>query len=273
MSDAEVSSTGADDLDRVSVTEEQVLEGSAFSLYQAGLWRRQFPWLVHGITLRLSPAGDEFDLGVGGTRPVGEVLSRWRTLREELAFHTVVLSEQVHGSTIRVARGGSGGFQFSSPGDGHLTREAGVLLAVSIADCVPIFLVEPRSRVLGLLHAGWRGVAAGIVEQGVDAMYRRFGISPGEVHVYLGPAISRARYPVGAEVFDALGRTDLPGDGCLDLRQELARRLLRQGIESENLQISQTCVHDDPRFFSHRKGDAGRQVALLGYLGRPGSRR
>ena len=185
---------------------------------------------------------------------------------------TVVLGQQVHGAGLRVARRGGEGLLLTPSADGHLTRDPEVLLAVSVADCVPVFVVEPRSRTLALLHAGWRGVAAGILERGVEAMYRRFGASAEALYLYLGPAISEARYEVGPEVHRALGLPDPGGPATLDLRAHLARRAEAAGVPREQVAVSGLCVHDDPRFFSHRGGDGGRQVALLGYRGRPGAR-
>ncbi len=237
-------------------------------------WRRRFPWLIQGVTLRSGGPGDAeaFDLGLASPAPTGEVLRRWEELRLAVGLPRIVVSRQVHGSVIRVARGGESGLLLTPPADGHLTRDAGVLLTISVADCVPIFLLEPKSRTLGLLHAGWRGVAAGIVEEGLDQMGRRFGVEPRALIAHLGPAISGPRYPVGPEVHEALGLPVPSGSAPLDLREVVVRRLEARGMAPESIGISTLCVHDDPRFFSHRGGDAGRQIALLGYRGRPGVR-
>lgn len=253
---------------------EVVLQGGV-PLLSVPDWAQRFPWLVQGVTLRTGGPDEsgEFDLGLASPTATGDVLRRWERLRLAIGLPRVVVSRQVHGSVIRVARGGESGLLLAPPADGHLTREPDVLLAISVADCVPVFLVEPESRTLGLLHAGWRGVADGIVEEGLDQMWRRFGVEARALIVHLGPAISAPRYPVGPEVHEALGLPIPSGSAPLDLREVIGRRLEARGIAPERIGISTLCVHDDPRFFSHRGGDAGRQMALLGFRGRPGVRR
>lgn len=235
-------------------------------------WCRDHPWLVQGITQRHDPRGGEFDLGIGGSGAVGEVLGRWERLRSGLGVRGVVVSTQVHGATVRLARGPVSGLHIALPGDGHLTSEPDLILAVSVADCVPVFLVDPTSRTLALLHAGWRGVVAGVVEAGVRSLRERFGVDAAALQVHLGPAISGTRYPVGREVPVALGLPDPGGASQLDLIPHIAWRLARMGVAREAITASSICVHDDPRFFSHRGGDEGRQMALLGFRGRPGVR-
>lgn len=267
---------------RRPVTDESA--GGALPFLANPRWRERFPWLVQGVTTRggfetgdpdgsPAEAPEPFDLGIRGDGAGRAVLARWDRLRRELGMITVVLGRQVHGAGLRVARRGGEGLLLTPPADGHLTRDPDVLLAVSVADCVPVFMVEPRSRTLALLHAGWRGVAAGILKRGVDAMYERFGVSSDALHLYLGPAISEARYEVGPEVHRALGLPDPGAPATLDLRAHLARRAEALGVPREQVAVSGLCVHDDPRFFSHRGGDGGRQMALLGYRGRPGVRR
>lgn len=228
-------------------------------------WREEYPGLVQGITLRHGAGGEPFDLRLDGPSPTEEVLGRWERLRESLGVTTVVRSRQVHGGGVRVARAGGVGVLFGPPGDGHLTRDPGVLLTVSVADCVPVYLLGPRSRAVGLLHAGWRGTAGGILEAGVASMWDRFGIRPDELHVHLGPAIGGDRYEVGPEVYRALGLADPGAPAPLDLRAHLGDRARAAGVRTDRIGVSQVCVRQDSRFFSHRGGDAGRQVAVLGW--------
>ncbi len=251
---------------------EKAFPGVEVPLLHHPEWAREYPWLVQGITHRGDPDGADFDLGIGGRAPVADVLGRWERVRQALGMRGVVISRQVHGATVRLARAPLVGVHLTLPADGHLTADPDLLLAVSVADCVPVFLVEPRSRTLALLHAGWRGVAAGVVEEGVRSLQDRFGVEPSSLLAHLGPAISGARYPVGPEVPVAL---DLPDPGStihLDLTPHIAERLVRQGVTPEAITASSYCVHDHPAFFSHRGGDGGRQMALLGFRGRPGER-
>jgi polyphenol oxidase len=124
--------------------------------------------------------------------------------------------------------------------------------------------VAPGRPAVALLHAGWRGVAGGILEEGLGVLKDRFGVEPGQLHAHLGPAISGDRYEVGPEVHRALGLPDPGEPGLLDLRGAAAERLAEGGVPRERIGVSTRCSLEDPLFFSHRGGDDGRQVAFLG---------
>jgi YfiH family protein len=147
--------------------------------------------------------------------------------------------------------------------DGHTTAEAGLLLAVTAADCVPIFVADPARRRIAVLHVGWRGVGARLLERGFEAI--EAGDPPEQLHVHLGPAICGECYEVGPEVFESLGlpRPDRPTR--LDLRAVLARRALDVGVSADRITISEHCTRcTRSGLFSHRGGDLGRQVGFLG---------
>jgi YfiH family protein len=149
--------------------------------------------------------------------------------------------------------------------DGHLTASEGVLLAVTVADCVPVFLVDPVTRVAGLLHAGWRGTTVGILERGIALLREEFGGLPGDLHLHLGPAICGECYEVGVEVHHALGFPD-PGEPTpVDLRASLASRAVELGVAEARVTQSGWCtLCEGSPFFSHRRGDLARQVGFLG---------
>lgn len=225
-------------------------------------WATRFPWLLHGITVRGPDA--PFDLRLRGPAPSDEVLARWDALLGAPGFHAVVHARQVHEATIRAHRGLFPGFLMAPSCDGHFTAESGVLLTVSVADCVPIYLVSEGPRGVALLHAGWRGAAAGILERGIERFQAQLGVRPGALHLMLGPSISAAHYEVGPEVHDALTGSDPGQASLLDLRGHLWERALALGVLAEHLVQSTDCVFEDPAYFSHRGGCSGRQVAFLG---------
>ncbi len=228
-------------------------------------WRRRFPWLVQGTTAR---GGTEapFDLGLfTAASPACAVLERWESVRSFAGLGQVVLAHQVHGATVRYHRRGAAGLHIVEPCDGHATADSDVLLAVSLADCVPVSLVDPGRRAVALVHAGWRGAAAGVLERGVQVLAERAGSRPSDLLVHLGPAICGTCYEVGAEVFEALGLEDPGAPASLDLRDALARRAVAMGVRSDNVSVSGLCTRcGEGDLFSHRAGDGGRQVGYLG---------
>jgi polyphenol oxidase len=248
---------------------EEKLAGGPVPLYQHPDWVERFPWLLQGTTGR----GDDgsFDLGLGGSQPVGTVLNRWRLLLEALEVPAAAHSRQVHGAELHLHR------QPPVPGllvmdrvDGQATSVPGLLMSVSVADCVPLFLVAPRRRVAALLHAGWRGVAAGILEDGMQLLQREFGAAARELWLHCGPSICERCYEVGPEVHRQLRPLSRPPAAAraIDLRGVLLERAFQRGIRLEHCSISRHCTRCGGgglrAFFSHRAGETGRQMALLG---------
>ncbi len=226
-------------------------------------WEADFPWLVQGTTTRGAPPL-EFDLGLFSEgSPAERVREHWSRLLAATRMRAAVHARQVHGAKIRVHDAPTVGLNVVGECDGHVTSEAGVLLAITIADCVPVFVVEPTTRTVGVLHAGWRGAAAGVVEQGLEAVSD--GSRVEDLHVHLGPAICGRCYEVGPEVFDALGEPVPSAKSLLDLRGVLARRALQSGVHASRLTVSEHCTRcTGSGLFSHRGGDRGRQVGYLG---------
>jgi len=235
-------------------------------------WAEALPWLVQGTTTRgAEPAFDQhqpFDLGLFSDGSSGDaVRANWSRLLAATGMRTALHARQVHGAEVR-RHGDSGpksavGLRIVGDCDGHATSEPGVLLAVSAADCVPIFVVDPEERSVAVLHAGWRGAAAGMLERGLDAVAG--DAAPSRLLLHLGPAICGRCYEVGPEVFQALGLPRPEGPKLLDLRDVLARRALARGVSPTNLTVSEHCTRcTGSGLFSHRGGDRGRQVGYLG---------
>jgi YfiH family protein len=238
-------------------------------------WAEAFPWLVQGTTT--AGTGDvPFDLGLfsAGTEP-GEVRQNWAALRRWTGSDRVVHARQLHGSEVHAHRADPGDRKtdpvLSEPCDGHATSQAGVLLAVTTADCVPVFVVDPPRRAVSAIHAGWRGAALGVLEGGLDLMVEVFETRRMDLYVHFGPAICGACYEVGPEVFQALHQP-VPADPTpIDLRAVLVERAVAAGVDRSQVTVSGHCTRcTESGLFSHRGGDAGRQVGYLGV--RPGAR-
>ena len=228
-------------------------------------WAEALPWLVQGTTTRGAP-GRELDLGLfSGGSSGSAVHASWGRLLALTAMGSAVHARQVHGAEVRWHDPAPSGLRLVAPCDGHATDQRGVLLTVSVADCVPVFLVAPRARAGAALHAGWRGAAAGVLERGLDVLAERSGEPAAEVYIHLGPAICGACYEVGPEVFEALGEPVPRRARPLDLRAVLAARALARGVEPGRLTTSAHCTRcTNSGLFSHRGGDRGRQVGYIG---------
>lgn len=138
---------------------------------------------------------DSLNLGAHVGDAPDAVAENRRRLRAALALPAEPLwLQQVHGT--RVADADAGEDAASAPADAAITRRSRRVLAILVADCMPVLLSSDDGAVIAAAHAGWRGLAAGVLEATVAAM----GAKPHELHAWLGPAIGAAHFEVGEEV-------------------------------------------------------------------------
>ena len=178
---------------------------------------------------------------------------------------------QVHGArVVTVDRDSLHTFRDTPPtADAAVTRIAGTPLAVLVADCLPVFLADRSGTVIGTAHAGWRGLAAGVLESTLAAMR----IAPAEIVAWLGPAIGPGAFEVGRDVLDAFTASDAdaarhfapraPGKWLADLGALARRRLERAGVRE--ILVDGSCTVSEPeRFYSYRRDRVtGRMAAIL----------
>jgi len=155
------------------------------------------------------------------------------------------------------------------PADAAVTRQPNVVLAVRMADCMPVLLTDRRGSVVAAAHAGWRGLATGVLENTLQAM----DCAAPDVVAWLGPAIGRTAFEVGADVREAFVRHDAqaasafvdasPGKWWADLETLARLRLQRAGVAS--IHGGGMCtLSDAARFFSFRRdATSGRMAAFL----------
>jgi len=274
-------------------------------------------WLIHGFSTRVggnSRAYGGRSLNLGFTKHDSHrAVERNREaflkqLDATVKGHTspLVTTRQIHSDLIHcvddqrdVQRNNEGNLRLV--GDGLITRTRGILLAVLTADCLPIIVVDPRQRAVGVFHAGWRGTVKRIIEKGIGEMRRCFGSRPLDIRAAIGPGIHSCCYEVGPEVREqfesqfgygselfhevkdsdpvrekypllfltarAPGHSDLPRKIFLDLVEANRRQLLAAGVPAGNIFASPLCTScRTDLLFSHRaeKGITGRMMAAVG---------
>jgi hypothetical protein len=175
----------------------------------------------------------------------------------------------VHGATVVAADTVTP----TTPADAAYTIHAGVVCCVTIADCLPVLLADPQGRVVGVAHAGWRGLAAGVVQNTVQAMRAALGEPHAVLHAWLGPAIGSEAFVVGADVRAALCAA-LPDAAAAfaahegtkfraDLFGLCKMALARVGVTGVAGGGVSTAA-DPQRFYSHRRDRiTGRHAALI----------
>jgi YfiH family protein len=218
-----------------------------------------------------SPPFDSLNLGLLTEDARDAVIENRARLAAALGFppERVAIARQVHGAELVAHDAPQAPSPFADPGsaiaeaDGHVTSLPSLPLLVFVADCVPVALAGPGG--VAMLHCGWRGLAAGIVARGVEAV--------GSTEAAIGPAIGPCCYEVGEEVLDEFAGLG-PGTASgrmLDL-PEVTRGLLRAaGVDRiESSELCTSCERD--LFFSHRRdaGRTGRQAGLAWRAGEAG---
>jgi hypothetical protein len=213
----------------------------------------------------------------------GAVVENRRRVEALLARGSRLVSmEQEHGDRVVVVQAQT---DVVGRADGMVTTNAGALLSVLTADCVPILLVAPGRRIAAAVHAGWRGTLAGIVIRAVELLRRQCGIAPAELAAALGPAIGGCCYEVDREIGERLiARFEaLPAEawythgakGMLDLRSANRYLLLQAGIPAAAIHLVGPCTRCAMQnYFSHRGagGRTGRQLSYIGWEIRVGNR-
>ncbi|MFB3788179.1 MAG: polyphenol oxidase family protein [bacterium] len=177
---------------------------------------------------------------------------------------------QEHGTVIwTVSRDhrGAGAWTGRDPighGDGMITREARVPLAILIADCLPVFFTAPHAAAVGIAHAGWKGTLGNISARMVERLAGECGIEPAALRIWIGPGISLRGFTVQDDVWgpfqEAWGRHPECFDAvrrAIDLKQINRRQLMEAGVLDKHIDVSPDCTYSDPRFFSYRRDGAG----------------
>ena len=216
-------------------------------------------------------AGPWAGLNLGGA--VGDadaaVVENRRRFEAALGVPAVYL-RQVHGTTVVRLRAGTQAPAQSA--DAAITTDAGIACAVQVADCLPVLFAAPGGRGIGAAHAGWRGLAGGVLEATVAALCEAAACAPSELLAWLGPCIGPRQFEVGSDVLEAFGagarfvprqRPDGAMRWLADLPGLARDRLHAAGLT--HLGGGAWCTVEDPsRFFSFRRdGITGRMAAAV----------
>jgi len=270
------------------------------------------PWLIHGFSTRQGGVSKKYgggQLNLGYTQEDSpETVNRNRELLEHAVGALdkkgkpwpLVNLHQIHSAIIHRVRRGA---VTPKAGDGLITDTPGMLLAVKVADCLPVIVVDRKRKAVGVFHAGWRGTTKRIVEKGVGEMRRQFGSDPKDLLAAIGPGIGKCCYEIGEEVesefdsqfayskelfedfFDSWSlhtkypllfmNQRAPGHGepalsrHLDLVKANRLQLRDAGVPDENIVSLERCTAcATDLFFSYRKErTTGRMMAVVGIRG------
>jgi YfiH family protein len=274
---------------------------------------KAWPWLVHGFSTRTGGAtsayrpaqrSGELNLGFTASDTRDNVIENRRRFLEALgapASMKLITLKQIHSSSVREIGRRDATESWPCTGDGLMTNELGVLLAIQTADCIPVLIADVKKKAVAAFHAGWRGTVKRIVENGVGKMRLLYRSRPEDLIAAIGPGIGACCYAVGEEVRSGFGSQFAyaeelfhevadsdpirekypmlfltqrpPGHSKigpslhLDLMEANRRQLLDAGLRAEAITVIGDCTQcQNNRYFSYRaeQGFTGRMLSVVG---------
>ena len=172
---------------------------------------------------------------------------------------SLVATDLKHGSAVRIVDSRDAG-RVVPDADALLTKSAGVFLSITVADCLPVFLYDPVNNCVGLIHAGWRGLAKNIIPKTIQKMRSEFKSGPENVLVRIGPGIGVCHFEVKKDLLEKF--KNLPagasvkkhGKHFLNLKKIARRQLETAGLKKNNIETSGDCTYDlRSKYFSYRR--------------------
>lgn len=249
-------------------------------------WQQKNPHIISGFTTRNGGVSNEafssFNLGLHVNDNERDVI----TNREKLAtileqpLDSWVAGEQTHGMKVKVVskEHKSSGSRTTASAcrdiDGLVTKESGILLTAFYADCIPLYFFDPKEKIIGVAHAGWKGTVGEIAKE-VVSTFQKLGANLEDILVTIGPGISQTHYEVDQRIVNFI-EPELQKQVLiekqnqqylLDLKALNREILLKCGILRHNIDTTNYCTYrDEALFFSHRrdKGKTGRMLAFIG---------
>jgi len=249
------------------------------SFDETGICRTCFSTRLGGVS---KPPLDSMNLGFGRGDIRENVIQNYLSLGNAAGFDakSLVAFTQVHKNDVCVATAADAGEAFlpaKREFDAVITNTPSLPIGTYHADCVPVFLLDPVNRAVGIAHAGWRGTAMRTPAYAVAAMAENFGSNPRDILAAIGPAIGKCCFETDGEVPAAMTETfgsaarnhitdDANGKFHVDLPMLNVLSLLDSGIKDENITLSNECTRcKNDLYWSHRAtgGVRGAMAAII----------
>ncbi len=186
----------------------------------------------------------------------------------DLDIKNLVYGEQIHSNEVFVVENEKRN-NYIKGIDGLVTNRRVVPLAIFTADCLPLFIIDPLNRAVGLLHCGWKGLYLNIIENGLSRMKKYYNSRMENCWIGIGPHIRPCCFTVGEEVMNKFNKKDgekkSPSSWSLDLSKVVKRKLIELGIKKKNISMCNMCTaHQKEYFFSYRREkEQNRMMSLI----------
>ena len=179
----------------------------------------------------------------------------------------IIMLNQVHGDrVISLPEKPREDLPFCGDADAMISNLEGICLVIRTADCVPLFAVDKKLAAAGAVHSGWKGCRLSIASRMIESMGSEFGSVPADLDIFILPSIGPDAYRVNEDVaqFFPRHRIDREGVTRVSLRDSVRDACIAAGVREENIHSSHFCTfRDNDRFFSHRRGDRGRNLNFI----------
>jgi YfiH family protein len=236
---------------------------------------KNFPEIIAAQSTKIGgvspePYGMNLSSHVGDTRE--NVAKNRRMFFAEIGVPEgtrAVYQNQIHATSMTVVHGGEGIVRNS---DALITLQPNVLLAITVADCVPMLIYEPNKQVIASVHAGWRGTEQ-MIAKSVIKKLKDMGAKPKDMYIFIGAAASGEHYEVGSDVATLFEKKYIKEQGddkfLLDLKLANFDQLVFGGVPESHIEVSPLCTISDPTLHSYRRDGkkSGRMLAVIERVG------
>lgn len=190
--------------------------------------------------------------------------------KKHLATHTLVTAKLAHGNIVTLIQKGTQG-ETKEGCDGLITHDKGVILGVTVADCLPVYFWNIQKTVIGVAHVGWRGVRSEIVKEMVTVFVRTYLCNVRDICIEIGPHIKQCHFEIKNDLVEIFREHSesikkVKEGTYLSLQDIVKKQLLAAGLEDRNIQLSSTCTYCSDQYFSYRRDKPKIIEAMLAYI-------
>jgi polyphenol oxidase len=160
--------------------------------------------------------------------------------------------------------------EFFEDSDALYTNRKNNFLALSLADCIPVFLFEQKKKVVAAIHSGWKGTLNKITTLTIEKIINEFSIDLKKIYAFIGPGISVEHFEVGndiAELFEENVKSKRNGKNYIDLKKHNFLQLINIGVPKENIEVSDYCTYKEKDLFHSYRRDNDKSGRMLGVIG------
>ncbi|HEX4948009.1 MAG TPA: peptidoglycan editing factor PgeF [Blastocatellia bacterium] len=222
---------------------------------------------INAFSTRQTTESNEFTLGHFSAERQAQIMANRDRFKAAVGAPdaTLVTAKQIHSADVRLIADHEDAQSEPQPGDALTANLSNLLLGIQTADCMPIIIVDTRTRAFAGIHAGWRGTFQEIAARTIERMQQAYNSRPADLHAALGPVICAENFEVGSEVLEQfrskfryadelISNEQSNGKGHIDLNRCNAQQLIDTGLRAENIYDSALCtVARNDLFFSYRK--------------------